>query len=107
DGIRVRNVTGVQTCARPILHINAGGGTGFESYIFNGAVSNKTHNLQSDMHSNIMKQIGVADRGKKRANFAVLRQTQMSAVLTENLFIERNEDAAKLKDSKFLAKIAQ
>jgi len=89
------------------VHINTGGGTGFESYIFNGAVSNKTHNLQSDMHSNIMKQIGVADRGKKRANFAVLRQTQMSAILTENLFIDRNEDAVKLKDSKFLDKIAQ
>jgi len=38
----------------------------------------------------------------KRANFAVLRETAMPALLTENGFIDRKEDAAKLKDSKFI-----
>src|SRR5699024_10006948 len=89
------------------VHINAGGGTGFESFIYNGKVSDATKKLQNTMHDAIMKQIDVVDRGKKRANFAVVRQTRMPSILTENLFIDRKEDAAKLKDSKFIDKIAQ
>src|SRR5699024_1008638 len=53
------------------------------------------------------KQMKVTDRGKKKANFAVLRETNMPAILPENLFIDRKEDAAKLKDSKFLDKVAK
>lgn len=89
------------------IHINAGGGTGFESFIYNGGVSDNTHNLQNCIHSATAKQIGGADRGKKRANFLVLWKTNMSGTLTENLFIDRKEDAEKLKDSKFIDKIAQ
>lgn len=90
------------------LHVNAGGGTGFESYIYNGSVSSKTRTYQNTIHAEIMKQLaGVRDRGKKRANFAVVRQTKMPAILTENLFIDTKSDAQKLKDSKFINKIAQ
>src|SRR5699024_970789 len=66
-----------------------------------------THKLQDSIHSEIMKQINVTDRGKKRANFAVVRQTAMPAVLTENLFIDRKSDANKLKSSSFLNKVAE
>src|SRR5690625_1720943 len=88
-------------------HINAGGGTGFESYIYNGGVSSNTRKLQNCIHDAIIKRTGVRDRGKKRANFAVVRQTKMSAVLTENLFIDNKNDAKKLKNDKFIDKIAQ
>lgn len=89
------------------IHINAGGGTGFESYIYNGNVSNATRRYQSKLHDAVMKQIDVRDRGKKRANFAVVRQTKMPAVLTECLFIDTKSDANKLKNNKFLNSIAQ
>lgn len=89
------------------VHINSGGGTGFESFIYSGNVSANTQKLQETIHRNIMDQMDVADRGEKRANFAVVRQTSMPAVLTENLFIDTKADAAKLKDSKQLDKIAQ
>src|SRR5699024_6935311 len=89
------------------VHINAGGGTGFETFVYNGTNDTKTKQLQNSVHNGIMKQIGGVDRGKKSANFAVVRQTNMPAVLTENLFIDRKEDAAKLKDSKFIDKVAQ
>lgn len=47
------------------VHINAGGGTGFESYIYNGNVSNATVAYQNVIHAEIMKAIGnVRDRGK-------------------------------------------
>jgi len=89
------------------VHINAGGGTGFESYIYNGSVSAKTIAYQNVIHGEIMKAIGnVKDRGKKRANYAVLRLTNMPAILTENLFIDNKTDAAKLKSEQFLLQVA-
>jgi len=84
------------------IHINAGGGTGFESYIFNGSVSSKTKEYQKKVHQVIAAGDGWADRGMKRANFAVLRETAMPALLTENGFIDRASDAAKLKDPDFI-----
>lgn len=86
------------------IHINAGGGTGFESYIFNGNVSSRTKDAQTMIHEEIIGQIGVVDRGKKTANFAVLRQTNMPAILTEMLFIDAKADADKLRDSQFINK---
>lgn len=89
------------------VHINAGGGTGFESYIYNGNVGSATIAYQNVIHAEIMKAIGnVTDRGKKRANYAVLRETKMPALLTENLFIDNANDAAKLKSDQFLQQIA-
>lgn len=89
------------------IHINAGGGTGFESYIYSGNVSTKTVAYQNVIHAEIMRAIGnVTDRGKKRANYAVLRETKMPAILTENLFIDNANDAAKLKSDQFLQQIA-
>jgi N-acetylmuramoyl-L-alanine amidase len=89
------------------VHINAGGGTGFESYVYNGNVSAATIAYQNVIHAEIMKAIGnVTDRGKKRANYAVLRETKMPAILTENLFIDNTNDAAKLKSEQFLQQIA-
>jgi N-acetylmuramoyl-L-alanine amidase len=89
------------------IHINAGGGTGFESYVYNGNVSAATIAYQNVIHQEILKAIGnVTDRGKKRANYAVLRETKMPAILTENLFIDNPNDADKLKSDQFLKQIA-
>src|SRR5690625_4866762 len=90
------------------IHINAGGGTGYEDYIYNGSVSNKTVSIRNTMHAEIIKQIpDVRNRGKKTANFAVLRQTSMPAMLSENLFIDTKADADLLKSNAFLNKLAQ
>jgi N-acetylmuramoyl-L-alanine amidase len=89
------------------VHINSGGGTGFESYIYNRTTNAKTIAFQNVIHAEIMKAIGnVKDRGKKRANYAVLREIKMPAILTENLFIDNASDASKLKSQEFLLKIA-
>jgi N-acetylmuramoyl-L-alanine amidase len=90
------------------VHINAGGGTGFESFIYYGASSGSV-SLQNIMHAEIlaaMRQFGsITDRGKKQANFAVLRATNMPSILTENLFID-SSDANRLKDEAFLKAVA-
>lgn len=92
------------------VHINAGKGTGFETYVYNGGVSSQTVALQNMLHSEIlaaMRQFGnITDRGKKRANYAVLRETKMPAVLTENLFIDSN-DAKLLKNEAFLKAVGE
>jgi N-acetylmuramoyl-L-alanine amidase len=87
------------------IHINAGGGTGFETYIHTNA-SSKSVAYQNVIHPEVMAAIGnVADRGKKRANHAVTRETHMPAMLGENLFID-SADANKLKSDSFLQQIA-
>lgn len=44
------------------------------------------------MHKTIAKGIGIRDRGMKRANFAVVRQTNMPALLIEYGFISNLTD---------------
>src|SRR5699024_7533991 len=48
------------------VHINSGGGTGFESFIYNGGTSSNTKTLQNKVHAAIMSQIDVKDRGQKK-----------------------------------------
>lgn len=89
------------------VHINAGGGTGYEDYIYSGGVSSKTASIRNTIHAEVVKQISnVRNRGKKRANFHVVRETRMPAMLTENLFIDTKADADLLKSNAFLDKVA-
>lgn len=88
------------------VHINAGGGTGYEDYIYPG-LGAPTTTYQNYIHEEIMKVVDFRDRGKKQANFHVLRETNMPAILTENGFIDTVADANKLKQSSFLQAIAQ
>lgn len=89
------------------IHVNAGGGTGYEDFIYNGKVGSATIALQNVMHAEITKQVDFRNRGKKRANFQVLRESRMSAILTENGFIDNRSDASKLKQSSYIERIAR
>ncbi|MFC0299709.1 N-acetylmuramoyl-L-alanine amidase [Virgibacillus soli] len=91
------------------VHINSGGGTGFESYIYNGNFSGKaeTNRLRGIIHDEITKEIDLKDRGKKEANFHMVRESAMPALLTENGFVDHKDDAAKLKTDSYLTKIAR
>jgi N-acetylmuramoyl-L-alanine amidase len=86
------------------IHVNAGGGTGFESYIYPGA-KERTRKLRDIIHNAIIA-LPIKDRGKKEKNFCVLRETVMPAVLLECLFIDNEKDAALLIDEVFRDKLA-
>lgn len=91
------------------IHINAGGGQGFETYRYiSTSEYGDTGHAQDVLHEAIYKEIkaeNVKNRGKKVANFAVLRETSMKAILTENLFIDKERDAALLKESNFIDRV--
>lgn len=96
------------------VHINSATtptARGFESFIYNVSPSARTISFQNIMHEAIWNQIkgtsGVIDRGKNRANFHVLRESSMIAILVENFFISNSQDANLLKSDSFLDKLAQ
>lgn len=88
------------------VHINAGGGQGYEDFIYNDA-SSASIARQNVMHAEITKYLGMTDRGEKRGNLHMVRESKMPAILTENGFIDNAADATKLKQSSFIDKIAQ
>jgi N-acetylmuramoyl-L-alanine amidase len=92
------------------VHINSAvdqRANGFESYTYTN-VDSGTIAFQNVMHEQIMRTIGsgITDRGKKKANFAVLRGSKMKAILTENLFIVNPTEAKLLGSPDFRQKIA-
>lgn len=92
------------------IHINAGPSSaqGYEDYIYSGlSNSSKTAQYQDIIHAEVMKMNQLKDRGQKKANFHVLRETNMPAILTENGFISNDHDAALMKQSAWIQKVAQ
>jgi N-acetylmuramoyl-L-alanine amidase len=93
------------------IHINSGGGKGYEDYIQAGlAASSEAAVCRSAVHAvvaELLHRRGVTDRGEKQKNLHVLRETHMPAVLTENLFIDNTSDAALLRRTAFLNELAE
>lgn len=85
------------------LHCNAYNGlaSGYESYVHPTAppeeiaIAEAIHTAMAAFYV----QKGFKDRGLKRSDFAVLRETKMPAVLLENLFIDNPVDADFLREN--------
>lgn len=87
------------------FHINAGGGTGYEDFVYTG--SSKSIAYQNIIHAEIIKNISkMKNRGKKQANYQVLRNTKMPSILTECGFIDNTSDAGLLKQDDFIEGLA-
>jgi N-acetylmuramoyl-L-alanine amidase len=92
------------------IHINAGPSSaqGYEDYVYSGlSNSSKTAQYQDIIHAEVMKVNQLQDRGQKKANFHVLRETNMPALLTENGFISNDHDAELMKQPSWIQKVAQ
>lgn len=91
------------------IHINAGGGTGFESFtcVDCAPVTSQYREVIHRKLAVLFKSVGLPDRGMKQADLRVLNKTDMSAVLLEYGFIDRDEDARRLKDQSWLEQLAE
>ena len=89
------------------IHINSAtnpAATGTETFAF--SQGGQGEKLAKAIQSNLVAAIGLPNRGVKFANFAVLRETNMPAALTEVNFICNPKEEAMLKDEAFLDRAA-
>ncbi|MFD5848866.1 N-acetylmuramoyl-L-alanine amidase [Cytobacillus pseudoceanisediminis] len=92
------------------IHCNAANGAarGYEDFIHNSLGStSQTASYQNIIHAEVIKLNKLIDRGKKKADFHVLRESAMPALLTENGFIDNSADAALIKDPLWRQRVAQ
>ncbi|WP_085993886.1 N-acetylmuramoyl-L-alanine amidase [Oceanobacillus senegalensis] len=92
------------------IHCNAfnGKAKGYEDYIYSElSDSSLTSEYQNIMHEEITKLNQLSVRRKKKANFHVLRETKMAAFLSENGFIDNDNDANFMKQASWRQKVAR
>ena len=78
--------------------------SGWEIYVI--AKGGQAEELAKRIHK-YSKELGLKDRGIKVANFQVLRDTEMPAVLIEHGFYTNKEECEKLKSDSFRQKCAE
>jgi N-acetylmuramoyl-L-alanine amidase len=76
--------------------------SGLETYYYDSG-----QRLAQTIHSSILQNLDIKDRGIRRARFYVLRKTSMPSVLVEVGFVTGREDAAKLSNSTYRNQMAQ
>lgn len=90
------------------IHVNAGGGTGIETWWYSkGPEPEKSQLLAKQIQKEVIKQTGVKDRGVKNGNLHVNRETNMPSSLIEVGFIDNKNDAEKLKNNSFKDLVAK
>lgn len=90
------------------VHHNANTGkwgdwTGVETYTYTGSQP-KSEKLAKSVHPRIVSAMGLRDRGTKKANLHIVRETKMPAILTEGGYMDSNIDIKKMRDDAVLRK---
>lgn len=82
---------------------NWGDHEGAETFVYVPMSKNpKSKKLAECVHPRIVKAMQTKDRGIKDANYAVLRNSNMPAILTEGGFMDSRNDIQKMRNDKFL-----
>lgn len=90
------------------IHCNAfnGSANGTETFCYPG-VGGVTVRLRDRTNPEVVAALGTYNRGCKTADFHVLRETNMPAILCELAFIDHSGDAAKLGDGYYRQRAAE
>ncbi|ABA21088.1 Cell wall hydrolase/autolysin [Trichormus variabilis ATCC 29413] len=88
------------------IHANSAGAgrpdvSGLETYYYDSGLS-----LARVVHSSILRNVNVRDRGVRRARFYVLRKSSMPSILVETGYLTGRDDAAKLRNSAYQRQMA-
>ena len=87
------------------VHCNMGGGRGTETYCFSkGGYAERLAKL---VQKHIKEKVGTYDRGVKTANFYVIKNTAMPAILIETGFLDNAGDLAVLNSEDGQQKYAE
>lgn len=91
DRVTIANRSGLDVFVS--LHLNAGGGKGVETYIYNGNYAGKENNRVLAKRTNdAIAGLGFYNRGVKEANHYVTRNTIAPAYLIELFFVDTKSD---------------
>ncbi|MCM3691712.1 N-acetylmuramoyl-L-alanine amidase [Neobacillus niacini] len=93
------------------IHANAFGSTwndanGIETYVYT-TNHQETYQLAQKVQNNMVSLTGLKSRGVKTANFHVLRETKMPAILVECGFMTNRNEAALMRTDDYQRKCAQ
>ncbi|MEQ2455578.1 N-acetylmuramoyl-L-alanine amidase [Flavonifractor hominis] len=91
------------------IHINASGTVpSFQGiYTYHYPSSTRSMNFATAVQQAVCAATGGIDRGISSANFAVLRETNMAAVLVECGFMSNLEELSRLQDDAYQQKLAE
>lgn len=91
------------------IHLNAGGGHGTETYIYNESYNGKENNraIAKSVNDKIVNSCNFRNRGVKEGNYYVLRETIAPAILIEVCFVDSAEDKGKLNTDKVAIAICE
>lgn len=92
-------------------HLNAYGNAwnnagGTETYVYTTKPIEAVA-LAEKIQANLVKELGFRNRGVKAANFQILRDTNMSAILIEFAFMTNHNEAMKMRTTEYQKKAAK
>jgi len=87
------------------IHFNSGGGIGIETFALSSG--GKGEWLAHAVQLALISATNSTDRGTKFANFQVLRDTNMPAILIEGGFVDSDVDSANIKTDEYKRKFVQ
>ena len=104
-GERTRKANNAKADVLVSVHHNAltgrwGTHTGTEIYSYPG--SKKSKELADKLQPKLAETYGLRNRGAKTANFHMLRESKMPAILTEGGYMDSRIDIVKMRDSEVL-----
>ena len=99
---RIQRANAAKVDAFISIHANAAGsgwntGEGIETFIYNQGTQAGSMRLAANVQNHLIRDTGLKNRGVKRGNYAVLRETNAPAILIEAGFMTNLKEAALLK----------
>jgi|WetSurMetagenome_2_1015567.scaffolds.fasta_scaffold193447_2 N-acetylmuramoyl-L-alanine amidase len=90
------------------IHFNAGSSLayGIETFTYEKSVNPVSMKLANNVHSEVMKIAGLTNRGLKKAEYYVLKYTNMATILIELGFITNTKEELLINNNEWQLKIS-